>query len=103
MLQSNQQSKNPIWLATIGEKINPLVLFSKKYADSTNPSENFGAVMVCAEANESCPIVPGADFRLGLPYQDPKAFDNTPQQSEKYDERCRQIAREMFYVFSQIK
>jgi hypothetical protein len=102
-LQSNQQSKNPIWLATIGEKINPLVLFSKKYADSTNPSENFGAVMVCAEANESCPIVPGADFRLGLPYQDPKAFDNTPQQSEKYDERCRQIAREMFYVFSQIK
>jgi hypothetical protein len=59
--------------------------------------------MVCAEANESCPIVPGADFRLGLPYQDPKAFDNTPQQNEKYDERCRQIAREMFYVFSQIK
>jgi len=38
-----------------------------------------------------------------LPYQDPKAFDNTAQQNEKYDERCRQIAREMFYVFSQIK
>ncbi len=80
-----------------------MVLFSKVYTDSTNPSKNFGAVMVCAEANESCPIVAGADFRLGLPYQDPKAFDNTPEQNEKYDERCRQIAREMFYVFSQIK
>lgn len=103
ILQSSQQSENPIWIATIGKKHNPLVLFSKKYTDSTNPSQNFGAIMVCSEANESCPIVPGADFRLGLPYQDPKAFDNTSQQSEKYDERCRQIAREMFYVFSKIK
>ena len=103
VLQSHQQSENPVWLAFIGFKFTPMVLFSKVYTDSTNPSQNFGAVMVCAEANESCPIVPGADFRIGLPYQDPKAFDNTPQQNEKYDERCRQIAREMFYVFSQIK
>ena len=103
VLQSHQQSENPVWLASTGVKFTPMVLFSKVYTDSTNPSQNFGAVMVCSEANESCPIVPGADFRLGLPYQDPKAFDNTPQQNEKYDERCRQIAREMFYVFSQIK
>lgn len=102
VLQSHQQSENPIWLASIGTKFTPMVLFSKVYTDATNPAQNFGAVMVCAEANESCPIVPGADFRLGLPYQDPKAFDNTPQQNEKYDERCRQIAREMFYVFSQV-
>lgn len=103
VLQSHQQSENPIWFASAGFKFTPMVLFSKVYTDSTNPSQNFGAVMVCAEANESCPIVPGADFRLGLPYQDPKAFDNTSQQNEKYEERCRQIAREMFYVFSQIK
>jgi len=102
-LQSHQQSENPVWFAFVGVKFTPMILFSKVYTDSTNPSKNFGAVMVCAEANESCPIVSGADFRLGLPYQDPKAFDNTAQQNEKYDERCRQIAREMFYVFSQIK
>ena len=102
-LQSNQQSENPIWIATIGDEINPMVLFSKKYTDSTNPAENFGAIMVCSEADQSCPFVRGANFRLGLSYQDPKAFDNTPQQNEKYDERCRQIARDMFYVFSQIK
>lgn len=102
-LQSNLQGKNPIWIAKIGDKINPMVLFSKKYTDSTNPSQHFGAIMVCSEADKACPNVLGADFRLGLPYEDPKAFDNTPQQNEKYDERCRQIAREMFYVFSQIK
>jgi arsenate reductase (thioredoxin) len=101
--QSTQQSENPIWTAVIGDEMNPMVLFSKKYTDSTNPSQNFGAIMVCTEADKSCPFVRGADFRLGLPYQDPKAFDNTPQQNEKYDERCRQIARDMFYVFSQIK
>ena len=33
----------------------------------------------------------------------PKAFDNTPQQTEKYNERSIQIATELFYVFSQIK
>lgn len=102
-LESNQQSDNPIWTATIGENFPPLVLFSKVYTDATNPNTNFGAIMVCSEANESCPNVPGADFRMGLPYQDPKISDNTPQQTEKYDERCRQIAREMFFVFSQIK
>lgn len=102
-LQSTQQSENSIWTAEIGDEINPLVLFSKKYTFSTNPAQNFGAIMVCSEADKSCPNVIGANFRLGLPYQDPKLFDNTPQQNEKYDERCRQIARDMFYVFSQIK
>jgi hypothetical protein len=102
-LQSCQQSENPIWTAIVGDDINPIVLFSKKYTFSTNPTQNFGAIMVCSEADKSCPNVNGADFRLGLPYQDPKAFDNTPKQEEKYDERCRQIARDMFYVFSQIR
>jgi arsenate reductase len=33
-------------------------------------------------------------------FEDPKAFDNTPQQEEKYRERSVQIATELFYVFS---
>jgi hypothetical protein len=42
--------------------------------------------------------VEGAELRIGLPYQDPKEFDNSPLKEVKYDERCRQIAREMFYI-----
>jgi len=38
-----------------------------------------------------------------MTFEDPKAFDNTSQQAEKYEERSVQIATEMFYVFSQIK
>jgi hypothetical protein len=37
------------------------------------------------------------------PYDDPKAFDNTTLQDAKYDERCKQIAIETFYIFSKIK
>ena len=58
--------------------------------------------MTCDSANEACPFVPGAEIRIPITFKDPKAFDNTPQQAEKYKERSLQIATELFYVFSQI-
>ena len=59
--------------------------------------------MTCSHADENCPFIPGAEKRIPVRYDDPKAFDNTPQQEEKYEERSNQIATEMLYVFSQIK
>jgi hypothetical protein len=47
--------------------------------------------------------VPGALKRFATPYEDPKAFDGTPDEARMYDERCRQIARELLYVFSLVK
>ena len=60
------------------------------------------AVMTCSDADEACPIVQGADARFAIPYEDPKAFDGTREEAWAYDERCRQIAREMLYVFSKV-
>ena len=97
-IYSNSQGDNPLRYIRVGNKINPWVIFSKKYTDSTNPKNNFAAIMVCTEADKSCPFVEGAEARVGLPYQDPKEFDNSPLKEIKYDERCRQIAREMFYI-----
>jgi arsenate reductase len=97
-IYSNSQGDNPLRYIRVGNKINPWVIFSKKYTDSTNPKNNFAAIMVCTEADKSCPFVEGAASRVGLPYQDPKEFDNSPLKEAKYDERCRQIAREMFYI-----
>ncbi|MEL6925344.1 MAG: protein-tyrosine-phosphatase, partial [Bacteroidota bacterium] len=77
--------------------------FSKKYDAEANPASDFAAIMVCNSADEACPFVPGADFRLALPFDDPKAFDDTPQEEEKYDERCAQIGREMLWVLKQVK
>ena len=64
---------------------------------------DFASVMVCSEAEEGCPIVPGCDFRLSLPYDDPKVFDNSSLEEKKYDEKVREIGREMLFVLHEIK
>ena len=58
--------------------------------------------MTCSDADENCPYIPKAEKRIALRYDDPKSYDDTPIESEKYDERSLQIASEIFYVFSQI-
>jgi arsenate reductase len=80
----------------------PSVCFSKTYDDAKNPQKEFAAIMTCSDAEENCPFIPGVELRIGTTYDDPKAFDNTPQQDSKYDERCKQIALETLYVFSKL-
>lgn len=94
---------NPIYAINWRQAEQPYKAFSKKYDSSANPSHNFGAIMVCTSADVGCPNVAGADFRVALPFEDPKAFDDTPLESDKYKERCRQIGREMLYVLSQVR
>lgn len=89
--------------ATTGAGGNEKLMFSKKFDDNENPKKNFFAVMVCSEADAACPLVTGADNRISLPYDDPRHFDGTPSVDLKYDETCRLIAREMFYVMSEVK
>ena len=76
--------------------------FSKKMDDDFNPKSAFAAIMTCDSADEACPVVSGAEKRIPITFEDPKKFDNTPLQTEKYRERSEQIATELFYVFSQI-
>jgi len=96
--KEDSDEKNPVYTIQLGEGIEGVQAFSKKYTDTTNPQTEFAAILVCTQADEACPIVRGADGRFSLPYQDPKLFDGTGIESDKYDERCRQIAREMFYI-----
>jgi hypothetical protein len=81
---------------------NPIECFSKVYDDLKNPNKEFAAIMTCSDAEENCPFIPGVELRIGTTYNDPKEFDNTPLLDAKYDERCKQIALETFYVFSKI-
>ncbi|MPS72994.1 MAG: protein-tyrosine-phosphatase [Chryseobacterium sp.] len=77
--------------------------FSKTIDDESLPKENFAAVMTCGDADENCPFIPGCDLRIGTTYFDPKSYDNSVLQDEKYTERSNQIAMECLYVFSLIK
>lgn len=56
----------------------------------------------CSEADMSCPIVDGATSRYAIHYVDPKEDDDTDEEVFAYDSRCREIAREMFYLMSQV-
>lgn len=80
----------------------PMVCYSKKYDQPPNPSKDFAAIMTCSEADAECPIVYGASERIKLHYEDPKIADGKANEGETYDERCKQIAIEMFFVFSAI-
>ena len=96
----NPAGENPHYELTYHEKRKPIIVYSKTFDDISNPKNNFAAVMTCTNADENCPIIPGAEKRISLPFEDPKIFDNSAQESEKYDERSIQIATEMKYVFN---
>lgn len=95
--------KKPIYALKHTENSSPIICFSKIYNDKFNPENNFFAIMTCAHAEKNCPFIPNAKQRISLPYNDPKEYDNTPFQAEKYAEIMLEIAREMVYIFSKIK
>jgi len=98
----NPGGDNPKYKISFDEESAPMICFSKKFDDEFNPNKNFAAIMTCSDADENCPFVAGADFRKPITYRDPKESDGSDQEKETYDERCFQIAREMFYMVSQV-
>ena len=96
-------NNNPVYAIKYAENEPPIIGFSKTYDDDFNPQSSFVAIMTCSQADRGCPFIAGAEKRVPITFDDPKAFDNTPQQAEKYEETSLQIASEMFYVFSQIE
>jgi arsenate reductase len=94
---------NPVYFVFHGEESEPIVTFSKVYDDATNPYSGFAAVMTCDHADENCPFIPGAEKRIPLRFEDPKAFDGTDLEEKMYTERSHQIAAEMFLIFQKVK
>lgn len=80
-----------------------MIGFSKTFDDAFNPQSKFAAILTCSSADADCPFIAGAEKRIPITFEDPKAFDNTPQQAEKYMERSIHIATELSYVFQQAK
>lgn len=97
------EGSNPVYIIKYDSDKHPIIGFSKVFDNPFNPENNFAAIMVCSAADENCPFIPGADKRIAIPFEDPKVYDNTAIQMEKYKERSLQIATEMFYVFSKVK
>lgn len=94
----NPGGENPHYQVHFSKEASPVECFSKTYDDPFNPGKGLAAVMTCSDADENCPFIPGVEMRLPLTYDDPKEADGTPQETTRYDERVRQIGREIFYA-----
>ena len=102
-IKTLSQDKNPVYSIKYANNEHPIIGFSKSLDDEFNPKSECVAIMTCSQADGACPNISGAEKRIPITFDDPKAFDNTPEQAEKYQERSNQIATEFYYVFSQIK
>ncbi|MBU6172741.1 MAG: protein-tyrosine-phosphatase [Planctomycetes bacterium] len=102
-IQGDSKTENPHYTVKMGDGLDNMISFSKRYDDAPNPARGYGAVLVCSQADKSCPSVPGAKVRIAIPFEDPKISDGTPQEAETYDQRCAQIAREILFAFSRVK
>jgi len=100
---SSKGDTNPAYNVYYADKTEPIKAFSKLFDDPVNKADKFAAVMTCSHADENCPFIPGTEKRIPVRYDDPREYDDTPQEADRYDERSMQIASEMLYVFSQLK
>lgn len=97
--RGSAQLPNPIYRVSWGDAFETLE-FSKMYNAPSNPQSGFAVIMVCSDADESCPVVPGAAIRLPLKFLDPKSFDDSTFESRKYAERRDDIGRTILAVMA---
>jgi arsenate reductase (thioredoxin) len=102
-IQKLSEAKNSVYAVKYDENSHPIICFSKTYDNDFNPISKFAAIMTCSSADEGCPFIAGAEKRISIQYEDPKAYDGTDLMDAKYAERSFEIASEMNYVFSKIK
>lgn len=77
--------------------------FSKYLADPSLPQTGFAAIMVCDEASETCPLVPGAAIRVSIPFEDPKQWDALDNELAAYRERHDEIGRTIIEVLARAR
>ena len=93
---------NAMYSVSYDEHAPAVRCYSKVFDDPANPVADFAAIMTCTDAEKNCPVIPGAQLRVGLSYEDPRHFDQTPEQESAYDNCCRSVAREALWIFSQV-
>jgi arsenate reductase len=97
------RGENPVYHVTYASNRPPVRAWSKHYRAGGNPRAGFIALMTCSAADRSCPAIEGALARFAIHYTDPRLCDDTPTESAAYDARCREIAREMFFLAAEVR
>ena len=107
------EKRRETWSETVARYMDNVI---EPVIDSTKSDENFDLAYEIEQAILGLDIMPSVRMMMTagpalerdnicgyncsyLVVDDPKAFDDTALEAEKYDERSIQIASEMFYVF----
>ncbi len=101
-LENQGPPKNPKYSVRWADGAPALIAYSKKFQEVPNPASEFIAVLVCSQADESCPYVSGAEARIFLPFEDPKSADSLEDPLPQYMTTCDQIATELLYAFETV-
>ncbi len=103
IVYKTELSGGSVYKVKYSYNLKPVIVFPKKVNHARNPSGQFMAIYIEPNAQANMPEVEGAEKQLSIYYEDPQGYEGTAEEDKIYDERCRQIALEMFYVFSQLK
>ena len=102
-IQDATTGENPVYLVRYASDRPVIRAYSKVYNSDDNPKTDFIALMTCSVADKSCPIVNGAIARFAIHYADPRVCDDLPTETAAYNERCQEIAHEMFWIMAEVK
>ena len=94
--------QNPVYQVSFEGTKEFILGFSKTFDHSINQSP-YIAITTCDSADQNCPFIPEAIARFHLPYVDPKASDNTPEQAATYLKTNEAVAAEIYFVFKLVK
>lgn len=97
------RNSNPEYEIKYSYNVPAIFLKSIKYNEKSNPDINFGSIILGANADLNLPVVKGNNFRTSLYYLDPSAFEGTKEALDRYMEKSKEIATEMFYLFYVLK
>ena len=100
--QPISQPPNTVYAIKYDAQETPVICFSKMYHHAFNPASGFAAIMTCNEAHQGCPLVSGAEARFPVNYIDPKIYDATEFQLQKYTQTSLEIAAEWFWIFNKV-
>ncbi len=100
-LSGDSATANPVYQLHLSNQ-RTQQLFSKAFGHASLPTHAIAAMMCCDDADQNCPVVPGAELRVPLHYQDPKRSDDTAEEEATYDRRSREIGAEMFFLLRQL-
>jgi arsenate reductase (thioredoxin) len=98
----HENPENPLYHVSMGTGTPDLVCRSKRFEEAFPNAATFLAVMTCSDADQNCPVVPGALARIPLTYEDPKSSDGSGREQQEYLKTAVEIGREILHAFRKV-